>query len=526
MFRILTTFFASALIGLCASAGPVVSVRPASAAHPGLIGNSATGESSSPLLSGDGRFVVFTSGADDLVTNDRNGALDVFVFDQQSQTLTLVSSNYAGTGSANGRSVALDLSASGEWLLFQSQASDSISSATNDAVKLLLKNLSAGSTTLVITSSQNGFAGNSIFNNASLSQDGRYVVFESSATDLHPADTNRIVDVFVRDVVAGSNFLISARLDGLAGGSGNSEKPVMSGDGRWIAFQSTSSNLATNDLTTTLDVFVRDRHNNTTALVSVNRFGTAAGNFASSNCCISADGRYVAFESAASNLTTNAVPGIYLRDLNDGITRFVSSQKDTGGTANRPVLSPDGRFVVYESQTNLYCMEITTGTVFLMTTNCFGPGGGSDLSFDPQFTPNGQHCMFLSFATNLTQDALTTGPSRVFVRNMETGSISLISTNLEGESLAPAISDDGVTVAFQSYGENLVEGDLNSTSDVFLRQATNGVTMLLSRRSTAVPSVTPMGRSAVTVSSISADGRFVLFASTARHLPGDDTKSL
>lgn len=530
MFRILTTCFVVSLIGLCASGGPVVSIRPASASATGLTGTAATGESSSPRLSGDGRIVVFTSGADDLVTNDRNGALDVFSFDHQSQALTLVSSNYAGIGSANGRSVALDLSTNGQWLLFQSQATDLMPGVTNSATRLFLKDLVTGAVTLVGVNSQGDASTNGIFNNAILSADGRFVVFDSPATDLHPADTNRLLDVFVRDVLVGSNYLVSARLDGLAGGSGNSEKPAMSEDGRWIAFQSSASNLATNDVTTTMDVFVRDRQNNTTGLVSVNRFGTAAGLGASSNPTISQDGRYVAFESLANNLTTNGVAGVFLRDLNAGITRFVSAQTD-GATAVRPVVSPDGRFVVYESQTNLYGMDIASGTVFLMTTNRFGAGGGSGASFNPQFTPDGQRCVFLSFATNLTEQIATPGPPRVFVRNMETGQIVLISTNRQGvpsnsESLAPAISDDGARIAFQSYDEDFVEGDLNGSSDVFVRDATNGLTMLLSRRAMDLPSVTAIGRAGTVISPVSADGRFVLFTSTARGLTSDDTRSL
>lgn len=530
MFRILTTLFALLLTELLASATPVVSGRPASALRAELAGISGAGESSSPLLSADGRIVVFTSGADNLVTNDNNGVLDVFVFDQQTQLLTLVSSNYSGAGAANGRSIALDLSTNGQWLLFQSQATDLMPGDTNGVVKLFLKNLSTGSTTLVSANVAGESSRGGTFNNVSLAPDGRYIAFDSSATDLHPADTSGILDVFVRDVVVGSNYLISARLDGLSGGSGNSEKPVMSGDGRWIAFQSTSSNLATNDVTTTMDVFLRDRQNGTTALVSVNRFGTAAGNGASSNPSISGDGRYVAFESLANDLTTNFVSGIFLRDLNAGITRFVSSKKDTSSTAFRPVVSPDGRFVVYESQTNLYCLEIASGTVFLMTTNYFGPGGGSGASSSPQFTPNGQSCVFLSFATNLTGMAANTGPSRVFVRDMETGNVFLISTNRQGtpsdlESLAPTISANGETVAFQSYDENLVENDLNGTSDIFLRAA-DGPTILLSRRSTELPPVTATGRSGIGASPVSADGRFILFSSTANRLASGDTKSL
>ncbi|HEX5219283.1 MAG TPA: hypothetical protein VFZ59_06920 [Verrucomicrobiae bacterium] len=535
MFRILTTLFAVSLVGVHAWAAPVISTRAVSSLPPELGGISGSGESSSPLISGDARFVVFTSGADNLVTNDRNGALDVFVYDPQSQALTLVSSNHDGTGSAHASSVALDLSSNGRWLLFQSRATDLMPGDTNAVTKLFLKDLATGSMILVSATSDGGPSVSGLFNNASLSQDGRYIVFDSPGKDLHPADTNSLLDVFVRDVVSGSNHLISARLDGLAGGSSNSEKPVMSGDGRWIAFQSISSNLASNDVTTTLDVFLRDRQDNTTTLVSVNPVGTGGGNSASSKPSISDDGRYVTFESLANNLATNGAPasqkyGIYLRDLGNGITRFVSSLTDDGN-GNRPVISADGRFVVYESQTNLYCMEIVSGTVFLMTTNRFGTGGGNGVSFNPRFTPDGQHCVFLSFATNLTEHPAAFGPSRVLVRDMETGSISLISTNRQGsatdlESLAPAISDDGAVVVFQSYDPNLVENDLNGSSDVFLRRAANGVTELLSRRATAAPPVTAMGRSAVVTSPVSADGRFVLFASTARHLTGDDTKSL
>jgi len=529
-FRIPVALFVLLRIQLAVSAAPVVSTAPVSALRPEASGSTGAGESSSPLLSGDGRVVVFSSGADNLVANDRNGALDVFVYDAQTQQLSLVSTNLAGTGSANARSVALDLSTNGQWLLFQTQATDLIPADTNRGDKLILKNLATGSATLISVNTQGAPSGNSAFNNSSLSPDGRFFVFDSPGTDLHPADTNGVSDVFVRDMVTGSNDLVSVRWDGLASGSGNSENPVMSGDGRWVAFQSIATNLAPNDTTTTMDVYIRDRQSNTTTLVSINRFGTGPGNGASSNPSISEDGRYVAFESAAILLTTNSASGIFLRDINAETTRYVSSQKDNGGGADRPVISPDGRFIAYESRTNLYCAEIASGAVFLLTTNHLGAGGGSGASFNPQFTPNGRHCVFMSFATNLTAQAMMAGPPRIFLRDMETGTISLISTNLNGmgsdlESLAPAISADGETIAFQSYDENLVEDDLNQASDVFLHRTTNGFTRLLSRRSTVLPAVTAVGRSGIGRSPVSADGRFVLFASTANLLTGEAIKS-
>lgn len=534
MFRIVIGLIGAVCAQLAAPATPAEAVRTVSALRPELAGISGSGESSSPLLSGDGRIVAFTSGAGNLIANDSNDALDVFVFDRQTQVMTLVSSNVSGTSSGNGRSVALNLNTNGQWLLILSWADDLIAGDTNAAAALFLKNLSTGQTLLASVNRDGGASTNGTFNSTGLSEDGRCIVFDSPAADLHAADTNGLLDVFVRDVVGGSNDLVSVRLDGLAGGNGNSEKPVLSEDARWIAFQSTASNLATNDTTTTSDIFRRDRQNGTTTLVSVNRFGTGAGNVASIGPSISADGRYVAFESKANNLTTNVLTTtysrIYLRDLDAGTTILVSSQSDDGN-AYRAVISADGRFVAYESVSNLYCMEVASRTVFKLTTNHWGAGGGSALSHSPQFTPDGQHCVFLSFATNLTGDAVSAGPCRIFLRDMSTGNVSLITANRPGtgselESLAPAISADGGTVAFQSYDEALVEDDLNGTSDVFLRDATNAAVTLLSRRAAALPSATSISRSGIGTSPVSADGRFVLFSSTSSRLADGNTRSL
>lgn len=525
-----------------ARAATVGRPRAVSATRPDRVGVSGADESSAPWLSGDGRIVVFSSRAGNLVTNDTNAALDAFVFDRQTQQMTLGSVNQSGNASGNGPSVALDFTTNGQWLLFQSDASDLVANDTNNATDLFLRNLASGQTTLVSPKSGGVASGSDSFNNAALSQDGRFLVFESAARGLSANDTNSFFDVYVRDLMTGSNSLVSMSLDGLGAGNGNSQNPAMTPDGRWVVFQSAATNLTAEGPLTKINIFLRDQQTTTTVLVSVNSSGLSGGNGNSINPTISDDGRYVAFESLARDFGTNGTPassksGIFLRDLVSGNTSFISSNS-ASGTASRPVISADGRFVAFESNTNtssgvsnIYCLAITNGFLFMLSTNRFGTGGGSGVSFSPQFTPDGRYCIFLSYATNLVDNATNQNQSQVFRRDMETGLISLVSGNRTGvgnnlEATAPSLSADGRVVAFQSYDGDLVADDFNGVCDVFTRDLFAGITELVSRRVETLLSRTSLSRAGIGTTPVSSDGRCVLFASTANNLVTNDTQSL
>ena len=271
----------------------------------GLGGVQATGgDSFSPALSADGRYVAFASDATNLVDGDTNGATDVFVYDRQSKTTTRVSLGPGGA-QADDASFSPSLSADGAVLAFISRATN-LTSGDNGGENVFVRDLKAGTTTKVTRS---GSA-----SSPSLSADGKAVAFASAGTDLVPGDTNGQRDVFVFDRVAGSTERVSVGPGG-AQGDHDSTAPSLSGDGRFVAFASDATDLVPADTNQRTDILVRDRRLGTTTRVSLGPTGQA--DRASTLPSISADGRYVAFQSAADNLVagdTNSAPDIFVHD--------------------------------------------------------------------------------------------------------------------------------------------------------------------------------------------------------------------
>src|SRR5690349_13418846 len=209
--------------------------------------------------------------------------------------------------------------------------------------------LSAAST---ITSS--GASGGSGSYAPTFSADGRFLVFTSRANNLVTNDSNAIwLDVFVRNLVSGTSSLVSVNSSGIGGGDGNSFNPVISSNGQFIAFESVASNLVTNDTNGVNDVFVRDMTTGTTTLVSVATNAISSGNGASRFPVITPDGRWIGFESAASNLVmsdANGIKDVFIRDLQTGATFAASSGTQAPGVGSEsPSISADGQRVAFAS---------------------------------------------------------------------------------------------------------------------------------------------------------------------------------
>jgi Tol biopolymer transport system component len=276
-------------------------------------GSALDGGSTQPSISADGRYVAFTSAATGLVAGDGNGCTDVFVHDRETGVTTRVSVGGAGA-EAHGDSSRPSISADGRYVAFESLASDLVADDTNGVCDVFVHDRQTGSTTLVSVT-PGGAGGNGPSSDPSISADGRSVAFESLASDLIPGDTNGISDVFVHDRQTGSTTLVSVTPAG-AGGNGPSSDPSISGDGRRVAFESAATDLVADDTNGVSDVFVRDRDAAATIRVSVAQDGTE-GDLAGSRPCISADGQWVAFDSAADNLA----PG----DTNEDRDVFLAS---------------------------------------------------------------------------------------------------------------------------------------------------------------------------------------------------------
>jgi Tol biopolymer transport system component len=312
-------------------------------------------------MSADGRVVAFTSGASDLVTHDNNGNYDVFVRDLQTGITTLVSRNYAGTGSGNGYSGSPKLSADGRFLAFSSGAGDLVLNDGNATIDLFVRDLQTGITALVSRNYTGTGSGNShSYASGAISADGHVVAFHSDASDLVANDNNGALDLFVRNLQTGTTTLVSVNQTGTGSGNiGASTKVALSADGRLVAFQSYSSDLVANDNNEAIDVFIRDLQTGTTRLISVNQSGTGSGIGGGewSRLSFSADGRFLAFSSGAGDLVandTNFTEDVFVRDLQTGKTTLMSVNllgKDSGDyNSNEAVLSADGRFVLFSSR--------------------------------------------------------------------------------------------------------------------------------------------------------------------------------
>ncbi|MDD5322169.1 MAG: hypothetical protein PHD43_16470, partial [Methylococcales bacterium] len=216
-------------------------------------------EADQPQLSPNGRFVVFKSYASDLVANDTNGRVDIFVRDLKTGTTTLVSVNSAGTDSGNGFSLKPVLSADGRFVAFNSAANDLVVNDTNNTDDIFVRDLKKGTTTLVSVNSAGTAGGNHHTGyGLDLSANGRFVAFVSYASDLVANDTNDQDDLFVRDLKKGTTTLVSVNSAGTTTAEGSfSYELELSANGRFVAFVNYPSDLAANDTNGTEDIFVR-----------------------------------------------------------------------------------------------------------------------------------------------------------------------------------------------------------------------------------------------------------------------------
>lgn len=380
-------------------------------------------------ISAEGRFVVFSSRATNLIPDDTNGLFrDAFVHDRLTGETDIVS--VSSTGAQGDRDACgADISDDGRFVIFSSLSSKFVAGDTNGLDDVFRHDRSTGETVLVSVTSEGKVADNSSFPGA-ISADGRLVTFDSNAA-LVPEDTNGTNDVYVRDLVAGVTELISVSTAGAAG-NGSSFIELISADGRFVAFRSSADDLIPNDTDGhTSNIFVRDRMLGTTEVVSVDN---ARNQAESSGFGMSADGRFVAFTTGASLVPEDTFPGgdVYLRDRGAGTTELVSVTDDeaaSNGSSFSPAVSAHGRFVAFES----FATNLTAG---------------ESPPFD-QFNED------------------------VFVRDREAGTTSRISETTAGQkavgaSFLEGINGDGLVVAFSSADGSLVPDDTNGFRDTFV----------------------------------------------------------
>lgn len=395
-----------------------------------------------------------------------------------------------------------------------------------------------GATTAVISVPMAGSTGDSGSYMAAMTPDGRYVAFESDATNLVSGDSNLVRDIFLRDRQLGTTQRVSVSSSG-GQANGASFGPTISADGRYVAFSSDATNLVTGDTNAVHDVFVRDTVSHTTVRVSVSS-GGVQGNAASYSGFVSGDGTVVAFSSDATNLVsgdTNAVRDIFLRRL--GTNTTIRLSVNTGGTQGNgacysPAVSQFGQYVAFTSEaTNLVVgdtnamRDIFVRNVGGSTTTRVSVSGATQANgpcYSPSVSSDGSYVAFSSDANNLVTGD-TNAVRDVFVWSRATNQSRLLSVNnagVEGNAASyyPTLSPNGRWLGFSSDASNLVTADTNAFRDVFLRDTVANLT--------AIQSLAPdggLGNNNASGASVSNDGRYVAFSSDATNLAAGDANA-
>ncbi len=513
----------------------------------GAARNTGNGPSYTPGISADGSQIAFYGTARDLVpgVKDLNNGEDLFLYTVAQRTSAVATLHAPGQGSVSpdADSALRGVSADGRWVLFEGAAANLVPGQVdvNGQSDVFLYDHTTRKTLLVSRSSAAAAtpatAGDGPSYQSALSADGRYVAFTSFASNLDPtvsdfydpvAHQHRF-DVFLFDRITGKTLALSrsARHAGFTG-NGDSQSPAISADGRWVAFASNASDLVPASSTgtgnvylydrvagvltrtkasitpvvnprplelsadgrylltlerdgTNHDVFLYDRVTGTNTLVSHDPSGARAGVPQGSVPALSADGRFVAFESARSDLGTE--PGgpfnVYLWDREGGgVTLLGSSSPGGPGYSPRlPALSADGGFIVFLSnartpapgldnpgggdQVVLY--DRVAGTATLVTASALAAGQASEGGAGhPAITPDGRWVDFTSYAEDLLPGVTTAG---VFQVDRESGSLALVAPAIANAVLATG----GRSLAFESTASNLVPRDFNGVrDDVFL----------------------------------------------------------
>ena len=517
---------------------------------PSIGGN---GDSYLPIMTPNGRYVLFASTANNLVPTNADGpvpsmiVLNVYLRDQLAGTTTLVSVSTNANG-GDGDSLPTGISTNGQYALFESTADNLTPGATNNTKNVFVRDVINGITTLVSVST-NSVSGNGNSYDSAITPGGRYVVFASLASNLAPGNSNGLSGIFVRDLQSGTTTLASPGATAVSTiQAWGSISPEITPDGRFVAFYSTATNLVSGVMSIG-EVYVRDLVGGTTVWASTNArslyqstFGTANGT--SCEPVISANGQLVAFEVSPSNSVTS--PALVLQVNLQAMTNIVVSTNafppSNWNDQDSPnlAMTADGVWIAYlangtnppttgVTNTILRCWNSQAGTNILVTADMTSglPTAGS--CGDPMFSSSGGFLTFYSTATNLTA-IQSYGENHLYLWNMQSDALAMVDTGtngIEGGGLSwvadSAVSDDGTVVAFDLATNNagLAPNDSNRGSEVFAcNPATHSVELI---SGCLLPSLTPNNFVEFFPSCVSTNGRYVTFSSEANNLSNNTT---
>lgn len=410
----------------------------------------------------------------------------------------------------DGSSLTAVISTDGRYVVFSSHASNLVPDDTNAVADIFMRDLSTGQTERVSLTRQgdeaNNVTGFGSYHPA-ISEDARFVTFASMASNLVPGDVrNERFDIFLRDRLVGTTDKISLSSERRTGND-ESWRSAVSNDGRWVAFESLASNLVPEDFNETWDVFLRDRLEGQTILVSQSSSGEK-GSDASFLHTITPDGRFIAFTSAADNLVaddSNGFEDVFVRDMWAGSTIRVnvsSAGEQTHGRVSGVSISADGRYVAFvgsaadlvaeppEYRRSVYLHDRDADgngvfdepgkiETFRISNSPKGEAGNGD-SLNTSISKDGRWIGFDSTSSNLVDDDRNMN-SDIFLYDALTGRINLASVStgneqgMGGASEDPSVSGDGRVIAFESSAYNLAEQSFSLGLNVFVHEIEGAV---------------------------------------------------
>lgn len=430
--------------------------------------NSTSGASSDsyrPAMSTDGRYIVFDSAAINFAINDTNSNYDVILVDLQNCTNRLISQTSSGTV-GNNHSLNADISSNGRYIVFETYASNlsGMSNLGNFSTILVYDQQSTGFR--VVPVSPSGIS--SVGRNPAISGNGMYVAFESHASDLVNGDTNYRTDIFVRSMDSFLTWRASLRSDGTQMTAGSVSNPSISDDGRYVVFEGTNTDL-TGTVVTYSQIYLHDSLTHETRIISANSLGIP-GNGTSANPKISGDGRYIVFDSTARNLLandTNTYRDIYLYEIATDTFSLLSHRYDglsTADNSSNPAISTDGRYITFQTysphiipdyssrQPNVYWLDLQTGDIAPVGVNSYGSLANSTTGWNSNESPvsdNGQIVTFDSVATNLGGSS-SLYVAQIYVRDMNA---VFAPYSLSGAPVSPS----GIRLQWSSSEPNVSE---------------------------------------------------------------------
>lgn len=518
-----------------------------------------------PVVDSGGRYIAFLSTATDLVTNAVAAGYHLYLRDIQNSTTRLIDAGQNGAAGPKDFLNAPRLTPDGRFLAFDCTDTDLVPGDNNKACDVFVCDLGNGAFELISSrwpELPSETANASVGPTFSVNGDGRFVAFTSFANNL-AGWTNSYSGIFLRDLLAGTNDIVSLDFAGTSGVNGASTDPLISADGTVVVFNSRATNLVSGITNVTKDIFLRDLTSGATSLVSMNYSNTGAGNAGSTLLAMSADGRRVLYKSAASTLVTNGWVGekLLLRSVPDARNVLVASFTTRISSA---AMTSDGRFVAYglePSRGNMFLWDAVVGAnVYTNITPAVsnivvsvdgnrmaaiqgsrvfgvdrdagtnfmiaeGPGAPWNAHGNLQFSADGRWLVYTTSAGQVPQD--TNGLSDVYLYDFVGQSNQLISCGFgsgaaaNGASDSPVISSDGRFIAYRSVADDIVPGDQNTMPDIFLFDRQTGTTTLLS--ASVFPGSSGNNRSVSPV--FSGDGQTLVFQSWASDLTLRDFNS-